>query len=123
MFRPRPAATSRVRNPSNPRSEIWLKAARTSACWRSSLCVRSGMPVIDGIVSIKHLIDRPRTGADGQCYARGKEEVGNVQTTTCGGGASGAGYGTGESLLSRQTGVDADRGGPERADVCDGRGH
>ena len=51
------------------------------------------------------------------CYAREQEEVGNVQTTTCGGGASGAGYGEGEGLLSGQVGVDPIPGGSEVEDV------
>src|ERR1700694_6331779 len=52
-----------------------------------------------------------------------KEEVANVQTTTCGGGASRAEYGKGEGLLSGQAGADPIPGGSERSYVCDGGGH
>src|SRR6266851_9455055 len=108
MFRPTPAATSRVRSPSKPRSAIWLNAAWTSACWRSSLRERTGCVVVAGVISlsIKHLIDI--YCADGaRCYAPDQEEVDNVQPITRGGDASGAGSRAGESVLSRQAGVDA----------------
>src|ERR1700674_1286593 len=52
-----------------------------------------------------------------------KEEVANVQTTTCGGGSSRAGYCKGEGLLSGQAGADPIPGGSERDHVCDGGGH
>src|SRR5215470_8014295 len=57
MLRPTSAATSRVRRPSKPRSAIWLKAARTSACRRSSLvsaawrALATGLPERAGFVS------------------------------------------------------------------------
>src|SRR5260370_33607593 len=59
MCSPPPAATSRGRRPSKPRSALWLNAARTSACWRSSLCERTGCVAVAEVISlsIKHLID------------------------------------------------------------------
>src|SRR2546429_2011237 len=55
-------------------------------------------------MSIKHLIEWPRVLLRRGCYAR-DQEVGNVQTITRGGDATGAGSPQGESLLSRQAGV------------------
>src|ERR1700737_1536183 len=59
MFTPTSAATSRVRSPSNPCSAIWLKAARTSARWRSSLYERETCVELTRLIrpSIKHLME------------------------------------------------------------------
>src|SRR2546426_11066780 len=57
MFTPTSAATSRVRNPSKPRSAIWLKAARTSASRRSSRWLFAGRTGAKLTPSIKHLIE------------------------------------------------------------------
>src|SRR5712691_5271031 len=123
MFRPTPAATSRVRSPSKPRSAIWLKAAWKSACSRSSLRERGGcVTAATGLIrSIKHLIDcgrktacRAAAAANCQCYARDYQEVGNVQSIARRDDAPGAGYGAGESFLPRQARLDANSGEPSR---------
>src|ERR1700736_4534530 len=113
MFRPTPAATSRVRSPSKPRSAIWLKAAWTSPCSRSSLRDRTGR--VAGLIriSIKHLMESiaspgvERRACHFRCYARDHKEVANVQSIARGDDPSGTGSRAGESLLPRQARVDA----------------
>src|SRR5947208_652971 len=113
MFRPTPAATSRVRSPSKPRSAIWLKAARTRASSRSSLCDRTGCLPAAALISlsIKHLIERWVWVRCKGAMLASKRRWANVQTITRGGDATGAGSPEGESLLSRQAGVEPSRGG------------
>src|SRR5205823_10761108 len=64
----------------------------------------------ESCMSIKHLIEGLRVVLRRGCYAR-DQEVGNVQTITRGGDATGAGSPEGESLLSRQAGVEPNYGG------------
>src|SRR5260370_14874567 len=78
MLRPTAAATSRVRSPSKPRAAIWLKAARTISCRRSSFAVGADRALAVGLMqsSLNSLDEeRPRPAGPGPIDLIGSSPV------------------------------------------------